>query len=90
MCWFHAKGVYEQSIFAELEYAWRLDDDSRLLRHIDYDLFAYMRSNRLIYGYVKALVDLRCINGLWPAVDECLAARNGTPTTEFFSETPRG
>ena len=89
MCRFQAKGVYEQPIMAGLEYAWRLDDDSRLLRPIDYDLFAYMRSNRFVYGVASTDGDW-CVEGLWPAVDRYLTGRSDTLTPTFYSEWPRG
>jgi len=52
MCRFHSKGVYEQPILTGLDYAWRLDDDSEILRPIGYDVFEFMRGQNLSYGFV--------------------------------------
>ena len=68
MCRFHAKGVYQQPIIRGLEYYWRLDDDSLLLRNVSYDVFVFMRDRNLGYGYREKRLDaLSCIVGLWKA-----------------------
>ena len=89
MCRFQAKGVYEQPIMAGLEYALRLDDDSRFRKPIDFDLIDYMRINRLVYGYVSAGYDF-CIDGLWSAAHRYLADRKDTLRPTFYSQWPRG
>jgi len=69
MCRFHAKQVYDQAILEGLEYIWRLDDDSLLPAHVDYDLLAFMWRRHLQYGYIKIHVDsYDCTVGLWNAV----------------------
>ena len=68
MCRFHAKQIYEQEILVGLEYVWRLDDDSLLLKNINYDLFAFMNNHRLQYGYITVNSDSpECVKYLWEA-----------------------
>jgi len=68
MCRFHSKQVYEQEILVGLEYAWRLDDDSLLLKTINYDLFAFMKNRRFQYGYITITPDSpECTKYLWEA-----------------------
>ena len=68
MCRSQAKGVYEDAIMESVEYAWRLDDDSLLLRPINYDVFEFMRRRRHVYGYQNVQDDW-CTEHLWPTVD---------------------
>jgi len=67
MCRFHAKIIYEQEILVGLEYGWRLDDDSLILRNIGYDVFAFMKSNQLQYGYIVTMGPDTCSRYLWEA-----------------------
>jgi len=64
---FQAKLLYEQPILVGLQYIWRLDDDSFILRRVGYDIFRFVRDRRIQYGYAKVLGDW-CVHGLWPAV----------------------
>ena len=67
----------------QLAYMWRLDDDSQLLAPIKYDVFRFMHSNHLDYGYVWRHLDASvCVTGLWQAAQEFL--RNTTIKPEFF------
>ena len=69
MCRFHANTVYTHPIFQDLEFAWRLDDDSLFLGpNIEYDVFQFMKDNELLYGYNIILRDSEpCVIGLWEA-----------------------
>ena len=69
MCRFHANTVYTHPIFQDLEFAWRLDDDSLLLGpNIDYDVFKFMKDHDLVYGYNAIDRDIPpCAVGLWRA-----------------------
>jgi len=72
MCRFHAKEVYQQEILVGLEYAWRLDDESLLLETVNYDLFAFMKSHRFQYGYIRIwnrTSEYYWTKGLWEAAD---------------------
>lgn len=50
MCRFYAIQIYD--ILSEFDYFLRLDDDSYLESPIKYDIFAFLRQERLIYGYI--------------------------------------
>jgi len=66
MCRFHSKGIYKQPILTGLDYAWRLDDDSHILRAIPYDVFEFMRERHLSYGYIQQTSDAAgVVNYLW-------------------------
>ena len=66
MCRFNAKLVCEQPIVQNLEYLWRLDDDSLILKPITYDVFRYMKAKQYKYGYNKIMGENhKCIKGLW-------------------------
>ena len=53
MCRFHANTMYTHPMMTELEYAWRLDDDSLLLGPQMPDIFAFMKTHGLVYGYIS-------------------------------------
>jgi len=88
MCRFHAITVYRQSIMnaaSGIEYAWRLDDDSFLYRPVIYDLFAFMRDRRLLYGYIQIRDEApSLIRGLWETADEYIRAEGGG-SPEFYT-----
>ena len=66
---------------------WRMDDDSLLLRHVTYDVFAYMREHHYLYGYIWKHWDAReCTTGLWEATSRYISERQITPT--FFQDWP--
>ena len=66
MCKFQAKTVYEQPILEGVDYAWRLDDDSELLARVGYDVFEFMLSRNLTYGYYARTTDrVDCVAYLW-------------------------
>ena len=85
MCRFHSKLVYEQPIIRLLHYAWRLDDDSKLLSQIEVDVFQFMQRNSIEYGYqVIVEEDARCVDGLWDAARHYVTDNN--ITTQFFQQ----
>ncbi len=51
MCRFYAYELLVHPALDSFDYYWRFDDDSFLYAPIDYDPFAYMQQNQLIYGY---------------------------------------
>ena len=88
MCRFHSKSIYEQPIMKGIEYYWRLDDDSIILRDVKYDVFKYMRAHSLQYGYSWLHVDaISCTEGLWDAAQEFI--KNTQLKTEFFKDWPQ-
>ena len=67
MCRFHAWMVYTHPIMEDLEYAWRLDCDSRLIGPpLTYDLFKFMKDNNLVYGFRALNLDVSdYVTDLW-------------------------
>ena len=55
MCRFYALGIYDY--LTDYDYVMRLDDDSYIESKIGYNIFEFMRSNDLDYGYVKSEYD---------------------------------
>lgn len=89
MCRFHAKGIYDQPIIEGFEYAWRLDDDSKIRKPVFSDLFIIMQKNRYKYGYVRSVYDRPpCIRGLWETCQ--LYITNFSINTTFFREVRSG
>ena len=89
MCRFHAKSVYESRILEGVQFAWRLDDDSRLTRPIMYDVFRYMGHHRLQYGYHRIVLEtLTCIEGLYEAAEHHITD-NGVSRTVEYTNWPR-
>jgi alpha 1,2-mannosyltransferase len=73
MCRFQAKTIYEQPIMQaeELEYVWRLDDDSFLRRNVTYDPFRFMKERGIRYGFIGSATDNACWTvGLWKAASD--------------------
>ena len=87
MCRFQAKLVYQQPILEDLDYYWRLDDDSFLMGPVPYDLFSYMRDHQVDYGYSWIHLDSHtCTRGLWEATDSYVAQHN--IHYHFYDEWP--
>ena len=72
MCRFHAKLVYTHPIMTDLEFAWRLDEDSQILAPpINYDIFKFMQENDLIYGFRHIWLDSPLyVARLWNSVKQ--------------------
>ena len=85
MCRFHSLCVYEQPIMKQLEYIWRLDDDSFILSNINQDLFRFMSDNDLVYGYTFVTNDgRRCVQHLWKTASSYI--RENHIKTQFFNK----
>jgi hypothetical protein len=66
MCTFFARDIFNYLNEMEYEYYARLDDDSSILNPINYNIFEYMKTNDLIYGYlIKMLEAPHVVNGLF-------------------------
>jgi len=84
MCRFHARDVYNLPIMTQLDYSLRLDDDSKILRPINYDIFSVMREKGYSYGFVTVVNDIRaCVTGLWEST--CRYIRERSINTQFFN-----
>ena len=69
MCRFWAYGFFKQPLAADLDYFWRLDTDTNLLRDIREDPFTMMRSERIAYLHARITTEeLVTTDGLWDAV----------------------
>ena len=85
MCRFQAMGIYEQPIMKNLDYAWRLDDDSFIQSEIPYDIFRYMSDNDLMYGYIQINYESRRRSQhLWQFVQSYIQINN-IETYNFYS-----
>ena len=51
MCAFWFRKIFLHPRMQTVSYYWRLDTDSFLLSHIDYDLFEFLFKNNITYGY---------------------------------------
>ena len=90
MCRFQSKLIYEQPIMQELEYHWRLDDDSLLLQPVKYDVFQFMKQHRYVYGYVWKWWDSNdCTKGLWEGTKRYITQNAIKPTYFDEWEAPR-
>ena len=87
MCRFQSKLVYEQPIVDNLDFEWRLDDDSVLISEIKYDIFKFMAVHDIIYGYLTRARDPhKYVTNLWRNATFYIEKQN--ITTEFFNKWP--
>ena len=83
MCRFHSKLIYKLDIVHNLDYIWRLDDDSFIMSDVIFDVFRYMSEHDIIYGYRGISNDIaRCVVGLWNNATRYIEQHN--ITTQFF------
>ena len=82
MCRFQSRLIHTHPIMADLEYGWRLDDDSIFLGPpIEYDLFQFMKKNDLSYGFVGFNKDIPgTTQNLWENVTTYAKDNNIKPT----------
>lgn len=81
MCRFFSGMMYRHPAMQDFDWYWRLDTDSFLLGKIGYDLFRYMESHDLWYGYMAMLAETPAVvEGLWEATQSYIRGRNITPT----------
>ena len=68
MCRFFAGEIFKNLNLKDYEYIMRMDTDSKILREVGYNVFEYMKLNKLYYGFIAPAVQLDnpkvCI-GLW-------------------------
>jgi hypothetical protein len=96
MCRFHATVIHallQKHGYGDIEYIWRLDDDSRIVNPIGYDVFRYLKVNHKLYGFIRTVVDnIDCVTGLWDLAGAFInrtAAGLGINRTEvFFDKWP--
>jgi hypothetical protein len=96
MCRFHATVVHEmlqKHGYGDTEYVWRLDDDSRIVNPIGYDVFSYMKVNHKLYGFIRSLGEnIDCVTGLWDLagafINRTAANLRINRTEVFFDKWP--
>ena len=79
----------------EVEYIWRLDDDSYITHPVGYDVFRFMKVNNMKYGFVNIVQDdPLCIRGLWENARSFFAdkilRKSDADNTSFFEELDEG
>lgn len=85
MCRFQSHLVYLEPILDGLEYTWRLDDDSRLLSPINYDIFLFMEERKFVYGWTVVTQDeVLCVKNLWEVVKLYVEIKLLNRTTFFY------
>lgn len=95
MCRFHGYGVHnalKKNGFHNIEFIFRLDDDSLLTAPVGYDLFRFMKANNKLYGFVSTLQDdALCIEGLWNLARQVVNRTTYLNRTKgFFDQWPDG
>ena len=89
MCQFQSKLIYEQPLVENLDFIWRLDDDSFILSEIKYDIFKFMSDHDLVYGYNIVTKDsMGKVTNLWKNATFFIKQYN--ITTEFFDKWRNG
>lgn len=79
MCHFFFKGFTQVPLLMRYRYLLRLDDDTCLLDHINFDLFQYLASVRAAYAYSHIWYDDdRTTKGLYDFVNRYVAENNLT------------
>lgn len=74
MCHFFFKGFTEVRLLMEYRYLLRLDDDTCLLDHINYDIFEYLHHKRAAYAYSHIWYDYEKVTkGMYKFTDEYVA-----------------
>ena len=77
--------IYIFHVFSGLEYYWRLDSDSVILRDINYDVFKLMKTQQYDYGYRHIVPDsYECVYALWYSARNFIKEHN--IKTTFFND----
>ena len=72
-------------VLDDVDYVWRLDDDSMILSPINFDVFGRMRSKNIVYGFNMRSCDFEpCVRGLVNTTRAFLAKSRYTPA--WFQE----
>ncbi|XP_013389523.1 glycolipid 2-alpha-mannosyltransferase 1-like [Lingula anatina] len=88
MCRFQSISLQVTPIMRLVDYYWRLDDDSRLIGQVPFDLFKFMAKENLTYGYVHMNHEHPdYVVGLYPRVNAYLTNKQIQPT--FFRKLRR-
>ncbi|KAL3420737.1 glycolipid 2-alpha-mannosyltransferase [Phlyctema vagabunda] len=70
MCRWNSGFFYKHPALQDYDYYWRVEPDVHYYCDIDYDVFRFMRDNRLKYGFnMNILDDARSFPSLWPRTE---------------------
>lgn len=68
MCRFYSGEVFNLPILKDYEYYMRMDNDSFILKNVNYNVFDYMKNNNKFYAYIAPAVQFdnpKVSEGLW-------------------------
>jgi hypothetical protein len=83
MCYFFFRGFTEVPLLMRYRYLLRLDDDTCLLDHVNFDMFRHLAHYRAAYGYSHTWYDgHRVTRGLYKFVADYVAKNNITLANE--------
>lgn len=78
MCRFESGFFYRHPLMLEYKYYWRVEPDTKIFCDLDFDVFRYMRENKLKYGFTLAVYEFpETIATLWES------------TLKFFQMYPK-
>lgn len=91
MCRFNSKWFYQHPIMDQFDYYWRIEPDTGIFCDMDYDVFEYMNSNKMVYGFSISLHEYEStIPNLWPATKNFIQQRphflNNDNLIKFISD----
>ena len=76
MCRWNSGFFYKHPRLQDYDFYWRVEPDVHFFCDIDYDIFRFMRDNRLKYGFtMNILDDARSFPSLWSETREFMNAR---------------
>jgi len=95
MCRFFSGEFYKRSELDDYDYYMRMDTDSFILGHVNYNVFQKMRSENKNYGFIAPAVQIdnpKVVEGLWDAclewynsnLDICLASPMAVPDGKMY------
>jgi len=89
MCHFFANEIFNLPEMSDCDYYMRLDTDSYILSPVRENLFDFMRSHSLVYGYIGEGKDARIYSeGFWRFAEKFAAGRNFKTYKNLYSDIP--
>ncbi|KAJ1972554.1 hypothetical protein H4R35_004608 [Dimargaris xerosporica] len=71
MCRYHAGFIHKHPLLQEYDYYWRMEHDVQYTCDIDYDPFAYMKTNDIKYGFTITLHEFdETVKTLWQSTQQ--------------------
>ncbi|PWA00011.1 hypothetical protein BB558_003955, partial [Smittium angustum] len=70
MCRFQSGYIFRHPLLKDLDYYWRIEQDTNYFCDIDYDPFRFMKDNNKMYGWTIAFWEfMPTVRTLWDKVD---------------------